>query len=524
MKYKILSFAFALFGCHCLVAQSISSSVISPMGTSFKQDGFGLHFSIGEPLNTMIEGTESSISQGVLQMPSTSTNNGNTQASGAAPTITCPQTTVINICAPVGSPAAMAFSEFNPVDDQTASANIAFDVVDEINTQEALTTITRQYIFTDEDGNSTSCEMVYHITNQFMEAPVIAEQPAICADDFFAGIKLGSANYRVYTNQNGSMGSLVNICDKPGLLCSAGDLGIDATVAGNKQLWVTEFINFPDGSICESPASVLNLEVLEKPSAQLSEVSTTIQNGEVLDLMDFVALNPNGYWSGEGVFSIATADGSPLWIFSGNETGAKKLYYTVSNQICTESYLLVVNVEDLNTCDSNTGTFFYAFCGGISYYFIELEDGRIFDPYFAVDPGYFPYEGQQIRFDYEIKTDVTTPCTISESPITITCFETITPGVFANRPVPINNNQGLVSPSVQLYPNPVVDYLNLNIADVHAHNYQIQLFSMNGALLKEAVVNQPVQSVDLSAFNAGNYIMHLIKNDITVDFMKVVKQ
>lgn len=523
MKHKILILAFTLFSSHFLMAQSISSSVISPMGTSFKQDGFGLHFSIGEPLNTMIEGTESSISQGVLQMPAS--NNGNTQVSGVAPEITCPENTVMNICAPVGSPAALAFSDFNPVDDITAAANIDFEVLDVMNTQAAFTTITRQYIFTDEDGNSTSCEMVYHIANQFMEAPTIEEQLPICADDNFAGIKLGSANYRVYANENGSMGTLVNICDNPGLLCSAGDLGIDATAAGNKQLWVTEFINFPDGSVCESPASALNLEVLEKPSAQLSEANTTIQNGEILNLMDFVAVNPNGYWSGEGVFSIETADGSPLWIFSGNDTGATKLYYTVSNRLCTESYLLVVNIEESNTCASNTGTFFYADCGGISYYFIELEDGRIFDPYFAVDPGYFPFEGQQIRFDYEIKTDVTTPCDISESPITITCFETITtPGVFANRPVPMHNNHGLVSSSVKLYPNPVVDYLNLNIADVYAHDYRVQLFSMNGALVKEAIVNQPVQSVNLIGLNTGNYIMHLIKNDITVDFMKIVKQ
>jgi len=523
MKYHLILIGF-IFGTFSLAGQSVQTSVISPTGSSFSQSNFGLHFSVGEPLNTYIKSENGTIAQGLLQMPGTNSSSNN-QAIGVAPNITCPQETVVNICAPVGSPAALGFDDFNPVDDQTAAANIDFAIEDAVETQAELTTILRKYIFTDGDGNSTSCEVIYHIANQFIEAPAIAEQKPICAEDLFAGVKIGNANYRVYADENGSMGSLINTCDEPGyLLCSASDLDVNVDVAGNNQLWVTEFINFPDGSVCESAASALKLEVIEKPTAQLSQPTIDIQSESVINLMEFVEVNKNGYWTGEGVFSVVTADGSPLWLFSGNTTGATKVYYTVSNQICTESYLLVVNVEDSNTCDSNTGTFFYADCGGISYYFIELEDGRIFDPYFAIDPGYFPSEGQQIRFDYEIKTDVSTPCNISESPITITCFETITPGNFANKPVPINNSNVLVSSLVQLYPNPVVDYLNLNVADVFEHNYSMQLYNMQGAMVKEASIKQPVQSVDMKNLDAGNYILHLIKNNQSIDFFKVVKQ
>jgi len=85
-------------------------------------------------------------------------------------------------------------------------------------------------------------------------------------------------------------------------------------------------------------------------------------------------------------------------------------------------------------CSRYTGTFFYADCGGINYYFIRLADGRVFDPYFAEGIGITPREGQQIRFDYEIKTDVTTPCIISENPITITCFEEIAGTIFEDYP------------------------------------------------------------------------------------------
>jgi len=81
-------------------------------------------------------------------------------------------------------------------------------------------------------------------------------------------------------------------------------------------------------------------------------------------------------------------------------------------------------------CSTYTGRFFYQLCGGINYYFIRLEDGRVFDPYFAEGIGFNPIEGQQVHFDYEINTEITTPCSVSESPITITCYEEISGTVF----------------------------------------------------------------------------------------------
>jgi len=58
----------AIFCAGCLSAQSISSSVMSASGTSFESENFTLHFSIGEPLNTIIEEGDVTISQGVLQI------------------------------------------------------------------------------------------------------------------------------------------------------------------------------------------------------------------------------------------------------------------------------------------------------------------------------------------------------------------------------------------------------------------------------------------------------------------------
>jgi len=65
-KLNLLLFSVLCSG--FLQAQSISSSVMSASGTSFESENFTLHFSIGEPLNTIIEEGDVMISQGVLQI------------------------------------------------------------------------------------------------------------------------------------------------------------------------------------------------------------------------------------------------------------------------------------------------------------------------------------------------------------------------------------------------------------------------------------------------------------------------
>jgi len=65
---KIIFLGFALLFSAAVFSQSISSSVMSASGTSFESEDFTLHFSIGEPLNTLIEDGEIMLSQGVIQI------------------------------------------------------------------------------------------------------------------------------------------------------------------------------------------------------------------------------------------------------------------------------------------------------------------------------------------------------------------------------------------------------------------------------------------------------------------------
>jgi len=262
------------------------------------------------------------------------------------PQITCPEKSVVNICAPVGIPALYALEDFKPVDDNTPSSEIEFDIDQTVITQTDLTIISHQYTFTDKDGNSNSCEVVYNIANRFLEAPGTKTQNPICQGDLFAGVKLGAGDYRIYADNNGSQGEFLGLCDNPGLLCAAEKLGVDGLTASTNQVWITHFIIFPDESICESPASPLAIEVIEKPEARLSTSSAIVLPGDVITLMDYVEENVTGYWSGDNISSIATADGKTAWVFSATEIGYSKLFYTVKNGPCSESYSLIIQVQD----------------------------------------------------------------------------------------------------------------------------------------------------------------------------------
>ena len=91
------------------------------------------------------------------------------------------------------------------------------------------------------------------------------------------------------------------------------------------------------------------------------------------------------------------------------------------------------------TCSNYTGTFFFRNCDdGTQFYFIETEDGRTFDPYFNAGVGHNPIQGQKVKFDY-IDAGFTSPCSIAEQAISITCLEIIEEDIPAGN---CENNSG----------------------------------------------------------------------------------
>ena len=92
------------------------------------------------------------------------------------------------------------------------------------------------------------------------------------------------------------------------------------------------------------------------------------------------------------------------------------------------TYEITVEQCDSSQIDENecslpyTGNIIYNYCLGESFFFIELEDGTLLDPYFADGVDFNHYQGQLVNFNYEL-ADFDSPCGTAIPAITVTCIE-----------------------------------------------------------------------------------------------------
>jgi len=262
--------------------------------------------------------------------------------------IQCPEDSTLSICAPVSISSGMSLEDFNPGDDASFMNSITMQMDEQIDIQEYYSTTTRIYTLGDENGNQKTCETKYHIANKFLEGPEDMQPSIMCEEDLWSHFKIGGDKYKIYADNDGFMGEEMSICDTEGLACSTSELGVNTNESKTYNFWVTTFFEFPNGTICESTPEPLYVEVKAKPFAELRTAQETITIGESLPLMDIVSTNKNGYWSGANVLYVLNQNNDNIAYFSSNKAGVYKLYYTVENDVCGNSYLLVVNVVNEN--------------------------------------------------------------------------------------------------------------------------------------------------------------------------------
>lgn len=74
-------------------------------------------------------------------------------------------------------------------------------------------------------------------------------------------------------------------------------------------------------------------------------------------------------------------------------------------------------------CKAYQGTIIYENCDdGTEFVFVETTKGEIFDLYFVEGIDFLKYPNQQVQFDYVI-ADFTSPCSIADAAIFVTCIE-----------------------------------------------------------------------------------------------------
>jgi len=77
--------------------------------------------------------------------------------------------------------------------------------------------------------------------------------------------------------------------------------------------------------------------------------------------------------------------------------------------------------------------------------------------------------------------------------------------------------------SVNIYPNPAVEVVNLSIEKYEKITYQI--YDMGGKLVEQSTLTSTTTSVDVSHYPKGTYMLILIKSDKKkVKTYKIIKK
>lgn len=76
---------------------------------------------------------------------------------------------------------------------------------------------------------------------------------------------------------------------------------------------------------------------------------------------------------------------------------------------------------------------------------------------------------------------------------------------------------------INVYPNPVIDLLTIDFGRTTNESNNIQLFDSNGKLIYNSSNQLNYQTIDMSLFSAGNYILKLSNKNLELKSFKIIK-
>ncbi|MFT4603179.1 MAG: hypothetical protein ACI857_003367, partial [Arenicella sp.] len=78
---------------------------------------------------------------------------------------------------------------------------------------------------------------------------------------------------------------------------------------------------------------------------------------------------------------------------------------------------------------------------------------------------------------------------------------------------------------VKMFPNPAVDFINLQLSESLQANWSVQIFSLNGQLVQvQNYENSLQERIDVSSLTPGTYIVKVYGGGYNFDYLKLVKQ
>ena len=80
-----------------------------------------------------------------------------------------------------------------------------------------------------------------------------------------------------------------------------------------------------------------------------------------------------------------------------------------------------------------------------------------------------------------------------------------------------------VNLSCEAYPNPVTNYLQLNISELSFEDMEYQLYQANGTLVNSSSVNAKTTAIDMQQYTQGIYILNVISGNTKIKSFRIVK-
>lgn len=80
-----------------------------------------------------------------------------------------------------------------------------------------------------------------------------------------------------------------------------------------------------------------------------------------------------------------------------------------------------------------------------------------------------------------------------------------------------------ISLNYAVYPNPTRGKVTLNIDETDLENLRYQLFSMSGVMLEEKNIEDTETEINLDLLPSSTYFLRIIKDQVSVKLLKIVK-
>jgi len=272
-------------------------------------------------------------------------DSGNCTYDCISPAVVCPEDKEIYLCVPNTTPPALELIDFIPSGNTTLLDSLLFNPEQSDGVNPNFTLTIYSYVIEDSRGNQRACIQRFYNTNKPIDGPEIETEIDLCEDELWSFIRKPFLdNYRFYSDDRGTPGDLLRVCQFPYSICSTSNFGLNTSRPGVHKFWVTSFIRFTETEICESIPVLITVNVRSSPEAELVEQNKILQVGEYLNLREMIAGDKSGIWRGDGLISFSIPNGDTWYFFSSTDVGTRKLYYTVGNNFCSKTYVLVVKV------------------------------------------------------------------------------------------------------------------------------------------------------------------------------------